>query len=112
MQLIHLYNDLSFEGDSPLVKVILETSFTKEIRILLANGQQMKEHKSPFPIMVEVVDGAINFGVNGQVYELARGNLISLKGDISHNLIATENSIIRLTLSKFDTVQRVKAILN
>ena len=40
---------LEFSDNRIVTEVILETSFSKEIRILLKNGQIMKEHKAPFP---------------------------------------------------------------
>jgi hypothetical protein len=43
------FNDaLQFNRDRITTSVILETSFSKEIRILLAKGQKMKEHKNTF----------------------------------------------------------------
>ena len=39
------------------------------------------------------------------------GNILALEGDIPHDLTAKENSIIRLTLSKHDKVERLKEVL-
>lgn len=99
--------DLEFNDDKVVTKVILETSFSKEIRILLKNGQMMKEHKAPFPIIVHVLEGAIDFGVNGNVSLLEKGDILTLDPNISHDLKAKEDSIIRLSLSKFDDAERV-----
>jgi quercetin dioxygenase-like cupin family protein len=52
--------------------VILETSFSKEIRILLKNGQTMKEHKAPFPIRVHILEGTIDFGIKGEIKSLKK----------------------------------------
>lgn len=105
--------DLEFSNDKVVTKVILETSFSKEIRILLKNGQMMKEHKAPFPIIVHVLEGAIDFGVNGNVSLLEKGDILTLDPNIPHDLKAKEDSIIRLSLSKFDDAERVeKAVKN
>jgi quercetin dioxygenase-like cupin family protein len=105
------FNDaLQFNRDRITTSVILETSFSKEIRILLAKDQKMKEHKTPFPIGVHVLEGAIDFGVEGEISSLEKGAIIALKGNIPHNLTALKDSVIRLTLSKLDTAKRVENV--
>lgn len=71
----------------------------------------MKEHKTAFPIIVEIVDGLIDFGVEGKQHHFNKGDIISLEGDVPHDLKALEDSIVRLTLSKFDKTERVEAIV-
>ena len=105
------FNDaLQFNRDRITTSVILETSFSKEIRILLAKGQKMKEHKTPFPIVVHVLEGAIDFGVQGEIYSLEKGAIIALEGNISHDLTALKDSVVRLSLSKLDTIKRVENV--
>jgi quercetin dioxygenase-like cupin family protein len=103
--------DLVFTGDKVQTKVILESSFTKEIRILLKHGQTMKEHKAPFPIVVHVLDGEIAFGVQGEVHSLQKGAIISLESNVPHDLTAQKDSVVRLTLSKPDTAARVEKVV-
>ena len=103
--------NLNFNDTKIVMKVILETSFTKEIRILLKKGQSMKEHKAPFQIIVHVLRGEINFGVQGTIKQLKVGDIITLSANIAHDLIAIDDSIIRLTLSKLDQAKRVKNVV-
>ena len=100
-----------FSDEKIVTKVILESSFTKEIRILLKKGQLMKEHQTAFPIIVHVLEGVIDFGVQGQIHRLEKGAVISLEGNIPHDLLAIENSVVRLTLSKLDKVARVNRVI-
>lgn len=93
------------------IKPILETPATKEISIFMSKGQSMKEHKSPFPIIIHITEGSIDFGVNGERHQLKAGDILTLKGHIPHDLIATENSKIRLTLAKADALERVKKVV-
>lgn len=102
------YQDIEYNDDKVAVKLILETSFTKEIRILLKKGQEMKEHKTPYPIVIHLLSGEINFGVNGEISKLSKGDILSLAGSIPHNLVANTDSIVRLTLSKHDAEDRVR----
>ncbi len=110
MKTASIYQDLEFNENKPAIKAILETDFTKEIRILMRENQEMKEHQTPFPIVVELLEGEIIFGVEGQNYEVKKGDLLTLSGGIPHNLIAKKESIIRLTLSKLDSSKRVEGV--
>lgn len=111
-QCISFYDDLQYEEQKtkPAIKVMLKTPFAKEIRIAFRKGQEMKEHKAPFPIIVQVLEGTIDFGVENERFLLKRGMMIALEGDIAHDLIAKEDSIVRLSLNMQDTIQRVESV--
>ncbi len=104
----NIYNGVEFNEQKPVVSVLLETDFTKEVRILMHKGTEMAKHQTSFPIVVEVVEGIIKFGVNGEVLTLEKGALIALDGGVAHDLKAIENAIIRLTLTKYDETSRVE----
>ena len=109
---IESFNEhIHYHDDRIVTKVILESSFSREIRILLKREQIMKEHKAPFPIIVHVLEGEIEFGVQEDVHLLKKGAIISLNGNIPHNLKARKNSIVRLTLLKLDKVERVDKVI-
>lgn len=110
MKTASLLKDLEFNDQKPAVKVLLDTDSSREIRIAMKKGQVMKEHKTPYPIVVELFEGAIKFGVNGDVHEFKKGDMLSLEGNVPHDLTAQEESIVRLTLSKSDSVDRVKGV--
>lgn len=104
-------NDVTFNPNKVRTEPILETSFSKEIRILLKKGQSMREHKAPFPIIVHLLDGSIDFGIEGQNNRLEKGAILTLEGNVPHDLYAHEDSIVRLTLSKQDKVERVEEVV-
>lgn len=98
-------------GDKISTKVILESPFSKEIRILLKEGQVMKEHKTKFPIVVQVLEGEIDFGAEGEVHNFQSGGIVALDGNIPHDLTAIKDSVVRLSLSKSDQVKRVESVV-
>jgi len=109
---IQSFNEkVNFNNERIVTQVLLETSFSKEIRILLKQGQVMKEHKTPFPIIVHVLEGEIDFGLEGGVQCLKQGDVIALVGGVPHDLIALSDSVVRLTLSKLDQVERVEKVV-
>ncbi|GGD33420.1 cupin [Malaciobacter pacificus] len=107
----NILNDLNYNEKKPSISVLFESSFSKEIRILLKENQIMSEHKTPYPIVVEVFDGCVDFGVEGKIYNLIKGDILTLEGNVPHDLKATSDCIIRLSLSKLDSVNRVKGVL-
>lgn len=106
-----LFNHLEFNESNPVITVLLETSFTKEIRIAMHAGTHMKQHKTSFPIVVELVEGTLDFGVNDTAYQLQKGDLIALDAFVPHDLKAKTNSIVRLTLTKNDLTERVEKVI-
>lgn len=109
---ISLLNDIVYLEDKPAIKVLLETSFTKEIRIVMKKGQEMKKHQTPFPIVIQMIEGTIQFGVDNAIIPLQKGDLITLEGGVPHYLISMENCAIRLTLSRQDQTSRVQKIID
>ncbi len=110
MKIKSFNEDLDYNENRIVTQVILETLFSKEIRILLKSGQTMKEHKAPLPIIVHILEGKIDFGLEGEIKLLKKGDVITLGSNIYHDLTAKEDSIVRLTLSKHDDANRVKKV--
>ena len=110
MKKASLVNDLQYNENKPAVQVLLDTDSSREIRIAMRKGHVMKEHKTPYPIVVEIFQGHITFGVKGESHDLKKGDLVYLEGDVPHDLRAEEDSTVRLTLTKADTAERVKGV--
>lgn len=110
MKTANIKKNIEFGNEKPKIDVLLETDFTKEIRIAFRKKQIMKEHQTPFPIVVQVFKGKIEFGVNEETHILKKGSIITLSGNVPHNLKALKKSIVRLTISKADKVERVQKV--
>lgn len=100
MSFIHILEDCEFNSQKPIMKVLLDTEFSKEIRICMAKDTEMSEHSSPKPIAVQVIEGKIIFGVNGVEHTMVAGTFVTFEGNIQHHLKALEDSILRLTIFK------------
>lgn len=107
----NFYQNVVFSDEKVMIQKILETSNVKEIRICLSKGQLMKEHKAPAAITIMILDGSIKFTYNQHDYELFKGDILTLEAEVKHSLLGLENSIIRLTLSKNDNVERVEQVV-
>ncbi len=102
-----LLKDLAYKDERPAITVLFESEFTKEIRIAFKAGQLMKEHKTSFPITVEIFEGKLDFGVNGEVHHTEKGDILGLGPNVPHDLTAVTDCIVRLSLAKGDSVTRV-----
>ena len=99
------------ENNKPTVTVLLQTDNTKEVRIVMRKGQFMKEHKAPFPIIIEMFEGEIDFGINGSKQILKKGDMIALEGNVPHDLTCLSDCIVRLSISILDKIERVNKVI-
>jgi len=103
-------NDFSKLG----VTLLCETDASKELRITMPEGSTLDEHFAPATIIVQVLSGEIEFGVQSEgeeeIFMLGALEMISLAPNVVHRLLAKRDSIVRLTLSKHDTIERVRAV--
>ncbi|AFV97320.1 MULTISPECIES: cupin domain-containing protein [unclassified Sulfuricurvum] len=103
--------DVIFGDTQPVITPLITNEFTKEIRIVFRAGQSMKAHKTSFPITVMIVSGEIDFGIGEERMIFGAGDVIALKPNVIHDLNAIEDSIVRLSLHKGDSVARVSGVL-
>lgn len=111
MKTASFYKDLELSDDKVNITALLSNDHCKEIRIAFKKGQVMKEHKTKFPITVMTMRGCIEFTVGTELVILQEGDVIALEGSVMHELKATEESVVRLSLNKNDTVERVLEVL-
>lgn len=111
MNTASFYDHLDFSDKSVKITAMLTSDFGKEIRIAFKEGQVMKEHKTIFPITVMTMRGCIEFTVGSEMVVLNEGDVIGLEGSVAHELKAVRESVVRLSLNKSDTVDRVKEVL-
>lgn len=100
------------EFDKVKISQITTTSYSKEIQIILPKSCSLKDHKTSHDIVVQVLKGCVEFGIkdNGVII-LNQLDSISLSANVVHNLLAIDDSIIRLSISSLDTKDRVDRVL-
>jgi len=110
MKTSNILQDIVYNENKVAISILFETDFTKEIRIVFKEGQKMKKHQTAYPITVALVKGSLDFGVEDEIYNLKVGDIIALEGGVPHDLSANTDCIVRLTLSKLDSVDRVRKV--
>ncbi len=112
MKTANFNTEATFNDSKPAISLMLETDNTKEIRILMKKGQEMRKHTTGFPIVVHLISGAIDFIVEDSTHALEAGAILGLNSKVPHSLLAKEDSMVRLSLAKQDSVSRVTSVIN
>ena len=94
MESANILKDIIYKESGPAISVLFQTDATKEVRIVFRQGQKMEEHQTPYPITVAMVDGELDFGVDGKILNLVKGDLLNLDGAVPHDLLAKSNCIV------------------
>lgn len=110
MEKVSMMNDLSF-GEKPQVSLMLETSYSKEIRICMAQGNIMAEHTAPGAITIMLLQGKLLLESKGVEMMLDEGDIVYFDPKVPHSLEAMDTCVIRLTLSKEDKIQRIHGVI-
>lgn len=85
-------------GDRNAITVF-KTDGMRIVLVALHNGATMAEHSADGILSIQVLEGQIDFQVNGKHCTLAEGQMICLHPEIPHAVIAHEESIFLLTLA-------------
>ncbi|MCI2229523.1 cupin [Polaribacter sp. MSW13] len=104
--------NLTNKKEKPAITLLMETDTSKEIRIVFQKSQEMKEHSTPKPIVIEIFEGEIKFGIHKEELHLKKGDLIALEASVPHNLLCIEDAIVRLTIAKTAAISRVNKIVS
>lgn len=80
-------------------KMLFKKSDFRMVLIMMDQGSILKEHHADGTISVQVLKGAIDFRVHGQVHSLQTNNVLTLGASIKHELEAREESAILLTIA-------------
>ncbi|HEY9397337.1 MAG TPA: cupin domain-containing protein [Burkholderiales bacterium] len=67
-------------------------------RLVLPAGKELPEHKTPGEVVVQCIEGRIEFRSYGKTQVLNSGDLIHLAAQAPHALKALENSSLLLTV--------------
>lgn len=105
------WQSADFQSEQVKVNILTQNNSAKEIQILMAENSVMKEHKAPFAISVQVLCGEVEFSVFDEVAVLRALDMVCLDALVPHSLRAIKDSIVRLSLAKNDSIERVEGVV-
>lgn len=77
---------------------LLKTSELCVVLLALKKGVRMEAHQIEHPLTLQVIDGALHFGVGEEPLELETGSLLTLEKNAVHDLVATRDCGFLLTI--------------
>lgn len=84
-------------------KPLVNSDALRQVVFAMDKGQSMSEHRAPFIVVVQVLDGELEFTVDGQARRLTAHDWLVMPPDKPHDLDAVEPTRFLLTLAKEPT---------
>jgi quercetin dioxygenase-like cupin family protein len=90
---------LAFSEKGPQAQLISESESARLVLFALRAGQEINEHHSPSQLLVQALDGSLVFSAQGQSITLRAGMILQLAANIPHNVHATTDTLMLLTMT-------------
>lgn len=89
----------SYKNSDRNAITIFKSEGMRIVLVALQKGAEMKTHKAPGIISVQVLEGYISFKTDQKTAERTIGQMLVLHAGIPHSVIAKEESVFLLTIS-------------
>lgn len=98
-RLIDLLEQLQFSEQGPQARLLADSQDARLVGFALRAGQEIKEHRSPSQLLVQVIDGNLTFTVAGQSFALCAGMVLQVGAGRLHHLRATSDTLMLLIMT-------------
>jgi quercetin dioxygenase-like cupin family protein len=95
--LIDVLTDAPIESGKLGHHTVLSVGGLRVIALTFDRGQQMREHRTHHPVLLQALDGHVRVTADGRVHDLRPGVLLYLPDAQPHSVEALEPSRITLT---------------
>ena len=96
--IIELPSEVAIQPDAVVSKVVHRGDGMNVTVFGFDTGEELTEHQAARTAVVQVLSGRLRFTVDGEELELVPGSWLHMTSDTPHSLIATEPTIMLLTL--------------
>lgn len=79
---------------------IFETQNGGVVLLAFKQGQELDTHVAPAELMVNVIEGAIEFTINGQPHTINAGEFLLLGEGVQHSVVAKSDAKVMLVKIK------------
>jgi quercetin dioxygenase-like cupin family protein len=84
--------------ESIVSRTVLKAEGARVVLFAFDTGQELSEHTAAVPILIQVLDGRLRVGADGQHVELVPGGLVHIGSRVPHEILALEPSRMALTM--------------
>jgi len=96
---VQIKQEKSYSTSDRNAITIFKSEGMRIVLMALHKGAELKTHKAPGVISVQVLEGQISFSTEAETKERSTGQMLALNAGIPHSVIAREASVFLLTLS-------------
>lgn len=86
------------EGGRPGVKKALVGHGCRVVMFRFAPGQVLAEHTAAFPILVQCLEGTVEFVAGGRTVTLERGAVANLDARVPHEVRGVTDAVFQLVM--------------
>jgi quercetin dioxygenase-like cupin family protein len=86
-----------FAENQPHAELLTQVADTRVLLISFRAGQLLKEHQTSHNILVQVLQGTVEFRITEKSVVLRPGMVLQLDANISHNVLAQTEAILLIT---------------
>jgi quercetin dioxygenase-like cupin family protein len=84
--------------ESTVSRTVLRAEGVRVVLFAFDAGQELTEHTAAIPILLQVLDGRLRVGADGQQVELRPGGLVHIGARVPHEILALEPARMALTM--------------
>lgn len=87
-----------YQKGDPASRLLLKEPSLKIVLMALRSNGKMQRHNVSGPVSIHCLEGHIALDVGSQPSELSAGGLVSIEPGVEHDITATEDSLVLLTI--------------
>ncbi len=87
-------------SDRPVVEKIFSANNTTVIAFGLKSGVELSEHTAPSRAKLVMIQGVVNFHINGEVLRFTVQDSFDIPLDIKHSVVGVEDAMFLIVLSQ------------
>lgn len=91
---MNIFQNLELNSENPAVLSIKKTEKSQMIAIGLGKGAILKKHKTGVPTNLVVVQGSIEFLINGETLFFQAGDVYEIPVEVPHEVVGLEQENI------------------
>lgn len=96
--LINLSDLIEVAPESTVSRTVLKEEGSRVVLFAFDSGQELTEHTAAVPILLQVLDGLLRVGADGDQIELSPGGLVHIGARVPHEILALQPSRMVLTM--------------
>lgn len=95
--LVDVFDEAPIEPGKLGHHTVLSVGGARVIALTFDRGQQMREHRTHHPVLLQALDGHVRVSTDGKTHDLRPGELLYLPNAQPHSVEALEPSRVTLT---------------